>query len=428
MSTIVLIFVALSNWTTLKQVKHWKWGEFIMDFRMPESHEMLRKAVRDFCVKEVIPNADKWEQQEYMPLDLLKKMGQLGFFSCPFPKEYNGSEMGWLANVIVSEEVGRAWVSLATQFANLNSGMCPMIIMIGGNEAQKRKYLPRLATGEIMGCFALTEPNAATDAAGIETRAISDGNNYILNGTKIWATGSTLCGVAVLIAKTDLSKRHDGISCFLIEPNNTQGITTEDIHNKMGARSAKSGYIRMEDARIPKECLLGEEGKGWMLAMSGLQYGRLTVGARALGLAQACLDAGVFYATTRKQFGQEIGRFQLIKLLISEMLVSVEAARLLLYRAAWRADEKLPFAHEANIAKLVCSEAGAKSANLVQQIYGAYGYSADFPVARYFRDSMLFCAGEGSNMLQKIITADDVLGFKKAEARRATEHIAGSTN
>ncbi|MBI2867947.1 MAG: acyl-CoA dehydrogenase family protein [Chloroflexi bacterium] len=393
-----------------------------MDYTIPASHLTLKKTVREYLAKRVAPYADKWENEEHLPMEIIKEMGQLGFFSCIYPEEYGGTDMGWLANIFVSEEIGRAWQSLAGQVSNPQSGTCPMVIMLGAKDHLKKEFLPKLCSAEMLGCFAVTEPNAATDVGGIETKAIRQDSHYIVNGTKIWATGASVCGVAVTFAKTNPKLRQPGISAFLITPD-MPGVSMENIHGKLGFRAMKSGYIFFQDAKIPEEYRIGEEGQGWTVAMTALEYGRLTVAARALGLSQACQDAAIYYATTREQFGQKIGKFQAIKFLVADIIVAAETARAMLYKAAWMADEKLPFAHEANLAKFVASEAGASAARACQQIYGAYGYSSDFPIARYFRDSMLYVAGEGSNLIQKIIIADDVMGLKKAEARRLGEHV-----
>jgi glutaryl-CoA dehydrogenase (non-decarboxylating) len=387
-----------------------------MEFEFSTSDEMLRKTVRDFLGKEVGPQCGAWEEEGYLPMEIIRRMGELGFYSCIYPAQYGGTEMGWLSNTIVSEELGREWMSLASTVSNPNCGTCPMCILIAGNEDQKSRFLPRLNSGEILGCFSITEPNAGTDAASLESTARLDGDYYSLNGTKTWATNCTLAGVMVVFAKTSPELKHQGISAFLLEPG-MPGLTTKDITGKMGVKACKSGYIYMDDCRVPKENLLGQPGEGWMIFNNAVQYGRILVAARAVGLAQACLEASLEYSRTREQFGQKIGKFQMIKYLIAEMVSEIEAARLVLHKSACLANKGQPFSNTVNIAKFLASEAAAHAAKNAQQVFGAYGYSTEYPVARYFRDSMLLIAGEGSNMIQRVVIANDALGFKKAESR-----------
>src|SRR3990172_1562495 len=259
-----------------------------MDFDLAPEHIQIQDTIRKFCQNEVTPHAEEWEKEEFFPRDVITKMGGLGFYASPFPEQYGGTELGFLANIIVAEELGRASLGLACCL-NMQSGTCPMTILLNGNEKQKEKYLPGIISGELLGCFAVTEPNGATDVAGIETKAIKDGNDYILNGSKMWITHASTFDVGVCFAKTDPFQRHKGLSAFIIERvmPGLQGIAIKD---KLGVRSSDTGEIVFQDCRVPKENLIGVEGQGFAIAESSLTYGRANIAARSLGIGQAPLD------------------------------------------------------------------------------------------------------------------------------------------
>jgi glutaryl-CoA dehydrogenase (non-decarboxylating) len=382
-----------------------------MDFELKPEHGQIRDTVRKFCLNEVIPFAEKWEKEEVFPRETIRKMGGLGFFASPFPEKYGGTELGFLANSIVAEELGRASLGLACCL-NMQSGTCPMTILLNGNEAQKEKYLPGIISGELLGCFAVTEPNAATDVAGIETKAIRDGDDYVLNGSKMWITHSSVFDAGVCFAKTDPSQRHKGLSAFIIERKmpGLQGIAIKD---KLGVRCSDTGEIVFEDCRVPKENLLGQEGQGFAIAESALAYGRANIAARSLGIAQAAVDASIRYANEREQFGKKIGEFQMNKQIIADMVANTEASRLLVYRAAWLQDMGRPSGFESTVAKFFASEAAVQAVIGASKIHGAYTYSSEYPVARLYRDVMLMTAGEGTSNIQRILIANHALGMKK---------------
>lgn len=384
-----------------------------MDFELSEAHKQIRTTVRNFAEKEITPYIEKWERDEYFPKDLIKRMGELGFFGVAFPEEYGGTGMGWLANTIVAEELGRASLGVASCL-NMQSGTCPVTILNWGTEEQKRKYLPRIISGEALGCFAVTEPNAATDMAAIETTAIAQGDHYVVNGSKTWITHATVFNIGILFAKTNPKERHKGLSAFIIT-DDIPGMERQKITDKLGTRSSDTGQLFFTDARIPKENLLGEEGQGFTIAESSLVYGRTSIAGRSLGHAQACLDAAVSYANQREQFGVKIGTFQMVKELIAEMATEVEAARLLVYKNAWLIDQGQPSRRIADMAKLYTSEVAVRAALNTMKIYGAYGYSSEYPAARLYRDAMLMTIGEGTNNIQKILLANDALGWKKLD-------------
>jgi len=381
-----------------------------MDFDLAPELIQIRDTVRKFCLNEVIPFAEEWEKDEHFPSDVIRKMGGLGFFASPFPEQYGGTELGFLANIIVAEELGRASLGLACCL-NMQSGTCPMTILLNCNEDQKQKYLPGIISGELLGCFAVTEPNAATDMAAIETKAIRDGDYYILNGTKMWITHASVFDVGVCFAKTDPTQRHKGLSAFIIE-RDMPGLKGIPEKNKLGVRSSDTGQIVFEDCRVPKENLIGEEGQGFKIAESSLTYGRANIAARSLGIGQAAVDASLKYANEREQFGQKIGYFQMNKQIIADMVAEIDAARLLVYRAAWLQDQGRPSSTESTIAKFYASEAAVRAVIGAAKIHGAYTYSSEYPVARLYRDVMLMTAGEGTSNIQRLIIANNALGWK----------------
>lgn len=382
-----------------------------MDFELSPEHIQVRNAVREFCQKEVVPFAEAWEKEQIFPLETIRKMGELGFFTLPFPEKYGGTNLGFLANALVAEELGRASLGLACCL-NMQTGTCPMTILLNGNEAQKEKYLPGIITGKLLGCFALTEPNAATDVAGIQTKAARDGDFYVLNGSKTWITHASVFDAGICFAKTDPTQRHKGLSSFIIEKD-LPGLTRSRIEDKLGVRCSDTGELFFDDCRVPKENLLGQEGQGFEIAESALAYGRMNIAARSLGVSQAAVDLSIKYAREREQFGQKIGSFQMIKQIIADMVANTEASRLLVYRAAWLQDKGLPSFAESTIAKFFASEAALQAAIGAAKIHGAYTYSPDSPVARLYRDVMLMTAGEGTSNIQRLIIANAALGIKK---------------
>jgi len=382
-----------------------------MDFQLEPEHIQIQDTVRKFCHNEVIPYAEEWERDEIFPRETIRHMGELGFFASPFPEKYGGTELGFLANSIVAEELGRASLGLACCL-NMQSGTCPMTILLNGNEEQKEKYLPGIISGELLGCFAITEPNAATDMAGIETKAIRNGDYYVFNGSKMWITHASVFDAGICFAKTDPTQRHKGLSAFMIEKD-MPGMTRRTEKNKLGVRCSDTGEIVFEDCKVPKENLMGEEGQGFAIAESSLTYGRANIAARSLGIAQAAVDASIKYANEREQFGKKIGYFQMNKQLIADMVANTEASRLLVYRASWLQDQALPSTNESTIAKFFASEAAVQSVIGAAKIHGAYTYSTEYPVSRLYRDVMLMTAGEGTSNIQRILIANNALGWSK---------------
>ena len=382
-----------------------------MNFDLPEELRILRETVARFAAKEIYPYVRNWERDEYFPREVIVKMGQLGFFGSAFPEKYGGSDLGFLANAIVAEELAKVSLGIASS-CNMQSGTCPMTILNWGTESQKKKYLPKILRCELLGCFAVTEPDVGSDVAGIKTTAIDKGDYYLVNGAKTWITHATVFDVGILFAKTNPEARHEGLSTFVIE-RNMPGLEVRKITDKLGTRCSDTGEIIFEECRIPKDHLIGQPGQGFTIAQSSLTYGRISVAARGLGIAQACLDSAVKYANTREQFGLKIGKFQMNKQIIAEMVADCEAARLLVYRSAWLVDQGRADSHQAGVAKFFASEAALRAAVGAMRIHGAYGYSDEYDVARYYRDVMLMAIGEGSSNIQRILIANAALGLKR---------------
>ena len=381
-----------------------------MDFELPEELAEVQKLARDFSEKEIAPSAAKDDKEHIFRKDLVTKMGSLGFFGCLIPEEYGGNGLGFLAHAVISEEIARVHSAIRV-YLNMQAGPAVTLFEFG-NEEQKKKYIPRLLSGESIGLFAITEPDAGSDVAAMKTTAKREGKGYLLNGTKIWITNATVADAGVIFASTDRSQKHHGISAFYVDLNQP-GVSRRDL-DKMGAHASPTGELTFENFKIPQENLIGQEGEGFKICMRHLNHTRLGCAAGAVGLAKAAREAAVNYANQREQFGQKIGQFQMNQDLIAQMVVQEESARLLVYRAACLADRGRPYNLEVSIAKYAAAEAAAFSSDAALKILGAYGYSTEFPVERYFRDAKSYQIVEGSVNIQKLIIAQDALGYRKA--------------
>ena len=364
---------------------------------------------RQFARAEVAPLAREADETGIFPLHLVRRMGELGFLAGTIAPEYGGAGMDYLSYTLISEELG--WADSSVRgFLAVHGSLVSLCINDWGKEAQKQQYLPRLATGEIIGCYCLTEPNAGSDAANMETTAALDGEEYILNGEKIWITNGGIADLAIVFATTDRAKRHKGICAFLVETN-TPGFHREKMPGKeLGHRASDHAHIRFENLRVPKSFLLGQEGEGFKIAMSALDHGRLGVAAGALGLAQACLDASVDFVRKRRAFGQRIGDFQMSQATIADMATEIEAARLLVYKAAAMKEAGLPTTRETSMAKLYATEIAVKAASEAVLLHGGRGYSNEYPVERHYRDIKGLQIYEGTSHIQRIVIARDVIG------------------
>jgi glutaryl-CoA dehydrogenase (non-decarboxylating) len=385
-----------------------------MDFKLSEELEMLRDMVRDFASEKIAPFADEWDEKHYFPYEeVIKPMGELGLFGTVIPEQYGGSEMGWLAAMIVTEEIARASSSLRVQI-NMQTLGCAYTIFKYGSDELKEKYIPKLVSAEYMGGFAITEPDAGSDVMALKSRAEDKGDHWLLNGSKTWISNADIADVMVYYAYTDRDAGSKGLSAFMVELKNFNDIRTTDLE-KMGSRSSPTGEIYLTDTRVPKENLIGKPGDGAKIVFGSLNQTRLSAAAGGVGVAQACLEEAIKYCTERKQFGKPIGEYQMNQDLIAQMSAEIEAARLVVYKAAWAKDQgRLNNGLDVAQAKYLAGEVATKSANYAMRILGAYGYSTEYPVARFFRDVPTYTMVEGSANICKWIIALDQLGIRKA--------------
>ena len=385
-----------------------------MDFEFTEEIKAIRDTARKFVQKEVLPRMAEDDKTHTFQKDLVRKMGELGFFGCPIPEEYGGSNLGFLAHAVVTEEIAKTGGALRAPFNMQTMGTAREILQYG-TKAQKKQYIPKLVSAEYLGCIGLTEPNAGTDVAAMKTRATKKGAKYILNGSKTWITYAQVADAGIIYAYTDPSKRHSGISAFIVDMH-SEGITTGPTAEKLGWHACPTGEVFFDDVEIPPGNLLGaEEGRGFQYAMGGLDNTRLTAAAGALGMSQALVDESVKYAREREQFGRPIGKFQMVQEELGRMIVETEAARLMVYRCAMQKDEgKLNNTLETSMAKYYSSDVSSRVADSALRILGAYGYSTEYPVERLLRDAKLNQILEGSANILKMIVATDALGYRKA--------------
>lgn len=380
-----------------------------MNFELTEEQERIQALARVFAQQEVAPLAREADEKGEFPLHLVKRMGELGFLAGPLEPQYGGSGMDYMSYALLCEELGRADSSVRG-FLTVHTSLVSLCIRDWGSEEQKSHYLPRLATGEWIGCYALTEPNAGSDAASMEATAREEGDSYVLNGEKIWITNGTSAHVAIVFASRDRSARHKGICAFVVETD-TPGFQRAPMGGKeLGHRASEHVHITFRECRVPKSALLGAAGEGFKVAMSALDRGRLGVAAGAVGVAQACLDASIAFAKDRRQFGQRVADFQMIQATLADMAADVEAARLLVYRAAWMKDQGLPTTNATSIAKLFATEAAMKAASEAVLIHGNRGYSNEYPVERYYRDIKGLQIYEGTSHIQRLIIARELVG------------------
>ncbi|MFB3924590.1 MAG: glutaryl-CoA dehydrogenase Acd [Syntrophales bacterium] len=385
-----------------------------MNFALSEELEMLRTMARDFAAEKIAPFADKWDEEHYFPYkEAVKPMADLGFFGTVLPEEYGGNNMGWLAAMILSEEVARASSSLRVQI-NMQGLGCAFTIYRYGTEAAKEKYIRKLVSAEYLGGFAITEFNAGSDVMSMKSTAEDKGDHWLLNGSKTWISNASVGDAIIYYAFTDRSKGGKGLSAFVVELKNFNGIRVTDL-DKLGNRSSPTGEIYLDNTVVPKENILGNPGDGAKIVFGSLNQTRLSAAAGGVGLAQACIDSVLKYANERVQFGKPIGQFQMIQDMIAQMVCEVEAARLVVYKAAWQKDQgNLNNTYEVAQAKYLAGEVATKCSNYAMRILGAYGYSTEYPVARFYRDAPTYSMVEGSANVCKFIVALDQLGAKKA--------------
>ncbi|HEX8539991.1 MAG TPA: acyl-CoA dehydrogenase family protein, partial [Cystobacter sp.] len=376
----------------------------------PESHRALQASLREFCERKVKPYAREWDKHERFPLDVVRELGELGVLGMLVTEEYGGAAMDSLAVAVAVEEIARYDGSLALTVASHN-GLGTSHLRVFGNDAQRRKYLPKLATGEWLGAWGLTEPGSGSDAAGMKTTAVRHGDTWVLNGAKMFITQGTVGDVFVVLALTTPQKKQKGITAFILEKG-MKGFSQRSIHGKLGMRSSDTAELVLEGVEVPDSQRLGEVDSGFIDTMKILDKGRITIGALAVGLGRGAMEESVRYARERTAFGQPISEFQGLRWMFADMKTELDAARLLVHRAALLADAGRPYSQEASMAKLFASEAATRACNKAVQIHGGYGYTREFPVERYLRDAKLCEIGEGTSEIQRSIIAREV--FKGA--------------
>ncbi len=378
-----------------------------MDFTLPDHIEALREEVRKFAEKEIRPKVMEWDEKKTFPMQVMKALGEMGMMGVIFPEEYGGAGMGYAEYAVVVEELSRVDGSVGISIAAHNS-LCSNHIYAMGSEAQKQKYLVPLASGKAIGAWGLTEPGAGSDAGAQVTTAKKEGSHYILNGTKNFITHGTVGDIAVVMARTSPGKGTDGISAFILEKG-MNGFKAGKQENKLGLRASDTSELIMEDVKVPEENLLGAEGVGFKQAMKTLDGGRISIGALGLGMAQGAYEEAAKYAKVRKTFGKPIADHQAIQFKLADMATQIEAARLLIYKAANLKDQGKPYGQAASMAKLYSSEIACKVADEAVQILGGYGYIKDYPVEKYYRDVKLCTIGEGTSEIQRTVIARNLL-------------------
>lgn len=372
-----------------------------MDFELSQDHKVLQAAVRDFVEKEIKPIAMQIDEEHKIPDELVKKMGEMGFLGSYLPEEYGGAGLDMLSYAIVVEEVAKACASSAVLIA-AHTSLASNPIYVFGTEEQKKKWLPALNTGEIIGCFMLTEPNAGSDAGGTATMYKREGDEYVINGSKIFVTNGGYLGTGIILASFDRSLKHKGISAFIVDLK-SPGVTLQKNENKMGIRGSYTSAFAFDDLRVPVENLLGKEGKGFNLAMDTLNSGRIGVAAQALGIAEGAFELALAYSKERKQFDKYISEFQAIQFKLADMYARIETSKLMIYKAAWLKDNKKTYTLESAMCKMLASEAATYVTKEAMQIFGGYGYICDYEIERMYRDAKITEIYEGTSEIQRIV-------------------------
>jgi alkylation response protein AidB-like acyl-CoA dehydrogenase len=375
---------------------------------LSEEQAAVQELARDFVAREIAPHAVAWDRAEQVDRSLVKKLGEVGFLGLTIDEEYGGSGGDHLAYCLVTEELGRGDSSVRG-IVSVSLGLVAKTVQAWGAEEQKREWLPRLTSGEALGCFGLTEPGTGSDAGNLSTRAVRDGDDYVINGTKMFITNGTWADVAIVFARSTDAPGHKGVSAFLV-PTGTPGLTRNTIHGKLGLRGQATAELVLEDVRVPASAMLGPEGKGFTVAMSALAKGRMSVAAGCVGIAQAALDCALEYAGQREQFGRTIAHHQLVQELLADIALDVDAARLLVWRVADLIDRGLPFTVEASKAKLFASEAAVRCANNALQVFGGYGFIDEYPAGKLLRDARVMTLYEGTSQIQKLLIGRDLTG------------------
>ncbi|MFG2498862.1 acyl-CoA dehydrogenase family protein [Streptomyces sp. NPDC048441] len=379
-----------------------------MNLELSEEQSAVRELAKDFVAREIAPHVIEWDRAESVDRSIVKKLGDVGFLGLTVDEEYGGSGGDHLAYCLVTEELGRGDSSVRG-IVSVSLGLVAKTIAYWGSEEQKRQWLPGLTSGELVGCFGLTEPGTGSDAGNLSTKAVRDGDDYVINGSKTFITNGTWADVVLLFARTNDTPGHKGVSAFLV-PTDTPGLSRRTIHGKLGLRGQATAELALQDVRVPASAMMAPEGKGFSVAMSALAKGRMSVAAGCVGIAQAALDAAVTYATEREQFGKTIAHHQLVQELITDIAVDVDAARLLTWRVADLIDRGQPFTTESSKAKLFASEAAVRAANNALQVFGGYGYIDEYPAGKLLRDARVMTLYEGTSQIQKLVIGRALTG------------------
>lgn len=378
-----------------------------LDFALSTEQDDLRRQVREFAEAEIRPHAAEWDEAQTFPLETIKQIGKMGYLGVLFPEELGGAGLGYIEYAIIVEELARVDPSVALIVAAHNS-LCSNHIYTAGDEAQQRRYIPQLASGEWIGCWSLTEPEAGSDAAGTRTQARREAGGWVLNGSKTFTTNAHYAQVCVAMAVTDRASAQHGISAFIIEAG-TPGFRPGKKENKLGMRASATGEVVFTDCRLPASQLLGAEGHGFVDSLRILDGGRISIAALSVGLAQGAYEAALGYARRRRQFGRAISEFQAIQHKLADMATAIEAARLMTFRAGWMKDRGERVTRESAMAKLFASEMAVRAADDALQIHGGYGFIKDYPVEKYYRDVKLCTIGEGTSEIQRLVIARQIL-------------------
>lgn len=378
-----------------------------MNFDLTEDQLMIQQMVKDFAEKEIRPNVNKWDKDEIFPLETMKKMGELGLLGIFVPEEYGGSGFSYFEYATVLMELGKVCGGVGLSVAAHNS-LCTGHIFYHGNEQQKKKYLPKLASGEWIGAWGLTEANTGSDAMRMKTTAVEDGDHWVINGTKNWITHGLSGDVAVVLIRTGDLLDSNGITAFIVEKG-TPGFSAVQIKDKLGVRASETAELIFDNVRVPKENVIGNVGEGFKQAMKVLDGGRISIASLSCGIARGALDASVKYALEREQFGKPIANFQGISFKLADMATEVQAAELLTFQAAYRKNNKLPMTKEGSFAKYFASEVSVKCGNEAVQIMGGYGYTKEYPAEKFLRDAKLMTIGEGTSEIQKLVISREIL-------------------
>jgi acyl-CoA dehydrogenase len=377
-----------------------------MKLTFSEEQEMMRTMVRDFAQSEISPFIEKMEQGQF-PSEVLRKMGELGLMGIPVPEKYGGAGMDFISYILAIHELSRVSATIGV-ILSVHTSVCTNPILYFGNDAQKQKYVPKLASGEYLGAFCLTESSSGSDASALKTKAVKDGNEYIINGSKMFITNGGAADVYIVFASTNPALRSKGITAFIVEKN-TPGFIVGKDERKMGLHGSRTVQLSFENMRVPAENMLGSEGEGFKIAMANLDVGRIGIAAQAVGIAEGALDAAVNYAKGRQQFGKPIAAGQGVAFKLADMATNVEAAKLLLYRAAYLRQQGKKCSFESSTAKLFASRTAVETATEAIQVFGGYGYTEDYPVERFFRDAKITEIYEGTSEIQRIVISKSLL-------------------